>query len=64
MDSIWSLRSAYYEAWKIKKEQDEFCRMAEDGEWTSLNGKEYPYSLEWEILVDVLRGRVKVRRTS
>jgi len=64
MDSIWSFRSAYNEARKIKNAQDDYCRKAEAGEWDSLSGQEYPESLQWEILVDVLRGRVKVRQTS
>jgi hypothetical protein len=60
MDTAWSFRSAYNEARKIKNGQDEFCRKAEAGEWDSLKGQEFPGSLQWEILVDVLRGRVKV----
>lgn len=60
MDAAWSFRSAYDEARKIKNAQDEFCRQAEAGEWDSLKGKEFPENLQWEILVDVLRGRVKV----
>ena len=64
MDSVWSLRSAYDEARKIKNAQDDYCRKAETGEWDSLKGQDYPENLQWEVLVDVLRGRVKVRRTS
>ena len=60
MDTAWSFRSAYDEARKIKNAQDEYCRKAEGGEWDSLKGQEFPDSLKWEILVDVLRGRVKV----
>ena len=60
MDSIWSFRSAYDEARKLKNAQDEYCRKAEAGEWDSLRGQDYPDSLQWEILVDVLRGSVKV----
>ena len=63
MDSIWSFRSAYDEARKIKNAQDDYCRSAEAGEWDSLGGRDFPDSFQWEILVDVLRGRVKVRRT-
>lgn len=64
MDSIWSFRSAYDEARKIKNAQDDYCRKVEAGEWDSLRGHDYPENLQWEILVDVLRGRVKVRRAS
>ena len=58
MDSGWNFRNAYNEAKKIKVAQDEFCMKAEKGEWHEL-GK-FPESLQWEALVDVLRGRVKV----
>jgi hypothetical protein len=61
MDAAWSFRSAYDEARKIKIAQDEYCRTAEAGEWDSLKGQDFPESLKWEVLVDVLRGRVKVR---
>ena len=64
MDSIWSFRSAYDEARKIKNAQDDYCRKVEASEWDSLRGHDYPEDLQWEILVDVLRGRVKVRRAS
>ena len=60
MDTAWSFRSAYNEARKIKNAQDEYCRKADSGEWDSLKGQEFPESLQWEVLVDVLRGRVKV----
>ena len=59
MDSMWSLRAAYTEAMKIKLSQDEYCANAENGLWNSLSGP-FPDDLRWEMLVDVLRGRVKV----
>ncbi|KAF8663419.1 hypothetical protein AX16_000991 [Volvariella volvacea WC 439] len=59
MDSAWSFRAAYHEAQKIKKDQDDYCAKAEAGLWESLTGS-FPQSLQWEALVDVLRGRVKV----
>ncbi|RDB22753.1 hypothetical protein Hypma_010022 [Hypsizygus marmoreus] len=59
MDSIWSLRSAYNEARKIKVAQDAFCASAEAGLWDSVSGA-FPENLKWEALVDVLRGRVKI----
>lgn len=59
MDTQWSFRKAYEEARKIKNAQDDFCAKAEKGLWSEVPD-EYPESLEWEALVDVLRGRVKV----
>jgi uncharacterized cupin superfamily protein len=63
MDSIWALRSAYNEARKVKDAQDAYCQKAERGLWESLEGG-FPDSLQWEMLVDVLRGRVKVRKSA
>ena len=60
MDAIWSFRSAYNEARKIKHAQDVYCSKAEAGLWDELRGQDYPENLQWEALVDVLRGRVKV----
>ncbi|CCM02332.1 uncharacterized protein FIBRA_04424 [Fibroporia radiculosa] len=60
MDSMWSFRSAYNEARKIKYAQDTFCAKAEAGLWDQLEGEDFPESLQWEALVDVLRGRVKI----
>lgn len=59
MDSAWFLRAAYYEANKIKMAQDTFCQKAEAGLWESLDD-DFPENLQWEMLVDVLRGKVKV----
>ena len=58
MDSGWNFRNAYNEAKKIKLAQDDFCAKAESGDWHGVD--EFPESLQWEALVDVLRGRVKV----
>ena len=60
MDSVWAFRSAYNEARKIKQKQDDFCALAESGLWNELTDKKFPEELKWEMLVDVLRGRVKV----
>ncbi|KAG6854875.1 hypothetical protein C0991_012065 [Blastosporella zonata] len=57
MDSMWAFRSAYNEARRIKLAQDAFCAKAEAGFW---GVGEFPESLQWEALVDVLRGRVKI----
>ncbi|KAJ6483842.1 hypothetical protein C8R47DRAFT_1217531 [Mycena vitilis] len=58
MDSAWVFRAAYDAARKIRDAQDVFCARAEVGLW---DGKAaFPESLQWEALVDVLRGRVKL----
>ncbi|KAJ7143728.1 hypothetical protein C8R44DRAFT_827345 [Mycena epipterygia] len=56
MDAAWNFRQAYNEARKIKDAQDAFCAVAENGLWDGESA--YPESLQ--VLVDVLRGRVKV----
>ncbi|KAG6911242.1 hypothetical protein DXG01_003109 [Tephrocybe rancida] len=58
MDSMWALRSAYNEARKAKLAQDAFCANVEAGLWDGVG--QFPESLQWEALVDVLRGRVKI----
>lgn len=59
LDSQWSFRQSYNEAREILKKQDEYCQVAEAGLWDYLPN-EFPESLQWEALVDVLRGKVKV----
>ncbi|KAI0748925.1 composite domain of metallo-dependent hydrolase [Fomes fomentarius] len=59
MDTAWAFRQAYEQARKIKAAQDEFCDKATRGDWAGLG--EYPEDLQWEALVDVLRGRVKIQ---
>ena len=63
MDTIWALRSAYNQARKIQVSQDEYCNKAESGLWESLDGP-FPDDFRWEMLVDVLRGKVKVSSRS
>ena len=58
MDTAWAFRQAYEKARQIKQAQDDFCAKAKKGEWTGLG--DFPEELQWEALVDVLRGRVKV----
>lgn len=48
----------YDTARQIKQQQDAYCTRALAGEWEDLG--EFPDNLQWEALVDVLRGRVKV----
>lgn len=52
--------TSYNEARKLKLEQDEYCVKAQAHQWTGLPAQ-IPKDLKWEALVDVLRGRVKVR---
>ncbi|KAJ6469480.1 hypothetical protein C8R45DRAFT_1218581 [Mycena sanguinolenta] len=42
----------------IKEKQDQYCAKALSGVWKGLG--DFPEDLQWEALVDVLRGRVKV----
>lgn len=62
MDASWNFREAYEEARKIKEAQDSYCEKVTRGLWdhSEVKDKSFPYSLKWEALVDVLRGRVKV----
>lgn len=60
MDAAWEFRHAYDEARKIKEAQDDFCAKVDNGLWDQLEGEPFPEDLQWESLVDVLRGRVKV----
>lgn len=50
--------SRYDKARQIKGKQDAYCTAALAGQWTGLG--EFPEDLQWEALVDVLRGRVRV----
>ncbi|KZV79501.1 composite domain of metallo-dependent hydrolase [Exidia glandulosa HHB12029] len=59
-DSAWAFRQGYEEARKIRDAQDAYCAKATSGKWDEIEKVEFPYSLKWEALVDVLRGRVKV----
>ncbi|KAL0056647.1 hypothetical protein AAF712_016747 [Marasmius tenuissimus] len=59
MDTIWSFRAAYEEARKLKEKQDAYCAKVEAGRWDLLQN-EFPDDLQWEALVDVLRGKVKI----
>ncbi|KAG8977393.1 hypothetical protein FRC05_001791 [Tulasnella sp. 425] len=60
MDTMWAFREAYNEARKVMNAQDEYCAKAEAGLWKGL-AAEVPKDIKWEALVDVLRGKVKVR---
>ncbi|KAF9501563.1 carbohydrate esterase family 9 protein [Pleurotus eryngii] len=58
MDTIWAFRESYNKAQGIKEKQDAYCARASKNEWAGLG--DFPEDLQWEALVDVLRGRVKV----
>ncbi|KAJ7098293.1 carbohydrate esterase family 9 protein [Mycena epipterygia] len=59
MDTQWAFRKGYNTARIIKEKQDAYCAKALAGQWTGLG--DFPEDLQWEALVDVLRGRVKVQ---
>ncbi|CAK5276604.1 unnamed protein product [Mycena citricolor] len=58
MDATWEFRRAYDAARQIRDAQDAFCKAAQQGLWDGES--EFPESLQWESLVDVLRGRVRI----
>ncbi|KDQ28082.1 hypothetical protein PLEOSDRAFT_1077055 [Pleurotus ostreatus PC15] len=58
MDTIWAFRASYNKARGIKEKQDAYCARVSKNEWAGLG--DFPEDLQWEALVDVLRGRVKV----
>ena len=61
MDAAWNFRNAYNEARKLRDAQNEFCERVERRDWDSVGERKFPDDLQWESLVDVLRGKVKVR---
>jgi hypothetical protein len=58
MDTIWRVRQAYDKARQIKQAQDDYCAAALDGD---ISEKPFPEELQWESLVAILRGQVKVQ---
>lgn len=52
----------YDKARQIKVQQDAYCDRALAGQWSELG--DFPDDLQWEALVDVLRGRVRVSAPS
>ncbi|KAG6832608.1 hypothetical protein H0H92_014444 [Tricholoma furcatifolium] len=51
-------RLSYKKAHNLMTKQDEYCELALAGKWKGLGS--FPQDLQWEALVDVVRGRVKV----
>ncbi|KAI1416994.1 composite domain of metallo-dependent hydrolase [Hypoxylon sp. FL1857] len=58
-ESYW-FRKAYDNAQRLKREQDRWCEIASTAKGLRSITREYPHSLEWQTLVDVLRGDVRV----
>jgi hypothetical protein len=52
--------SRYDKARQIKETQDTYCEHALAGQWDRLAGNSFPEDLQWEPLVAILRGQVKV----
>ncbi|KAH8116645.1 composite domain of metallo-dependent hydrolase [Phellopilus nigrolimitatus] len=59
MDNLWTFREVYDKARQIKEKQDAYCAKALNNERAELGA--FPEELQWEALIDVLRGRVKVQ---
>lgn len=61
LDLSYNFRSALEESRRIKVAQDEYCEKALEADSHGLVLEEkFPYNLEWEALVDVLRGKVRL----
>ncbi|KAF5347941.1 hypothetical protein D9756_010123 [Leucocoprinus leucothites] len=60
MDAAWNFRQAYHTANDIKNAQDAFCDAVEAEEWDAVDGKSLPEDYQWESLVDILRGKVRL----
>ncbi|KAI2624219.1 composite domain of metallo-dependent hydrolase [Hypoxylon sp. NC1633] len=58
-ESYW-FRKAYDNARRLKREQDRWCEAVSTSKGLKSITQEYPRSLEWQTLVDVLRGDVRV----
>lgn len=58
-ESYW-YRKAYDNAARLKRQQDRWCEAASTAQGLMSITQEYPHSLEWQTLVDVLRGDVRV----
>lgn len=57
MDLAWNFRSSFEKARSIKTAQDDFCAKVTIGSRFGIDEK-FPEELEWEALVDLLRGKV------
>jgi hypothetical protein len=61
MDNVWAFREAYNKARELKTAQDAYCARVEAGQFDEIAHTPFPHDLQWESLVDVLRGRVKIQ---
>ncbi|KAI0630254.1 hypothetical protein C8Q77DRAFT_1137203 [Trametes polyzona] len=61
MDTVWAVREAYATARTIKNAQDDYCSKALAGDWSAIKDQKFPENLQWQPLVDILRGRTKVQ---
>ncbi|KAI0705003.1 hypothetical protein C8T65DRAFT_718924 [Cerioporus squamosus] len=61
MDTVWAVRQAYDTARTLQNAQDDYCEKVLSGDWRSLGSQKFPEDLQWQPLVDVLRGRIKVQ---
>ncbi|KIM54979.1 hypothetical protein SCLCIDRAFT_135619 [Scleroderma citrinum Foug A] len=59
MDTVWSYRTVYDKARRLKEEQDTYCAKVLEGGPTEDLGP-FPEDLQYEALIDTLRGKVKV----
>ncbi|GJN73841.1 hypothetical protein PLICBS_007924 [Purpureocillium lilacinum] len=58
-ESYW-LRKAFQEAARVKRAQDRWCQATSTSIGRARIAVEYPRSLEWQTLIDVLRGDMRV----
>jgi imidazolonepropionase-like amidohydrolase len=61
MDTVWRVRQAYEKARQIKEAQDDYCAAAVHGQWDLISDRAFPEELQWESMVAILRGQVKVQ---
>ncbi|KAG6333388.1 hypothetical protein ID866_5706 [Astraeus odoratus] len=59
MDTVWSYRDTYNKGRLLKEKQDEYCAKLLNGGSVEGLGS-FPDDMQWESLVDTLRGKVKV----
>ncbi|VDB83387.1 unnamed protein product [Peniophora sp. CBMAI 1063] len=59
LDSVWAWREAYNKARIIKGKQDDYCTKARAAKWEGLG--DFPANLQYQPLIDILRGKTKVQ---
>ena len=58
LDQAAEFRMAYLEGQKLKDSQDKWCASGKE------NTEPFPEDYKWEVLADVIRGKVKVSQTN